>query len=118
MNLNQTQENILMAMNTIRSHKMRSSLTVLGVVIGVITVIVIASILTGMRGSIVSMVEEMGTSNIYAFHLTTGPHLSRDREEFQRKPLTVEDAAALQAADSIEDVAYYGIQVRSGNPTV
>ena len=67
MNLNQTQENILMAMDTIRSHKMRSFLTVLGVVIGVITVIVIASILTGMRGSIVSMVEEMGTSNIYAF---------------------------------------------------
>lgn len=118
MNLNQTQENILMAINTIRSHKMRSFLTVLGVVIGVITVIVIASILTGMRGSIVSMVEEMGTSNIYAFHLTTGPHLSLDREELQRKPLTVEDAEVLQAAESIESVAYYGIQVRSGNPTV
>ncbi len=118
MNLNQTQENILMAIETIRSHKMRSFLTVLGVVIGVITVIVIASILTGMRGSIVSMVEEMGTSNIYAFHLTTGPHLSRDREEFQRKPLTVENAAALLNADSIEGVAYYGIQVRSGSPTV
>ena len=118
MNLNQTQENILMAIETIRSHKMRSFLTVLGVVIGVITVIVIASILTGMRGSIISMVEEMGTSNIYAFHLTTGPHLSRDREEFQRKPLTVEDAEALLAADSISGVAYYGIQVRSGAPTV
>ncbi len=118
MNINQTQENILMAIETIRSHKMRSFLTVLGVVIGVITVIVIASILTGMRGSIVSMVEEMGTSNIYAFHLTTGPHISRDREEFQRKPLTVEDAEALRAADSIEGVAYYGIQVRSGAPTV
>ena len=118
MNLNQTQENILMAINTIRSHKMRSFLTVLGVVIGVITVIVIASILTGMRGSIVSMVEEMGTSNIYAFHLSTGPQINRDREEFRRKPLNVEDAAALMAADSIEDVAYYGIQVRSGNPTI
>ncbi len=118
MNINQTQENILMAMNTIRSHKMRSFLTVLGVVIGVITVIVIASLLTGMRGSIVSMVEEMGTSNIWAFHLSTGPQLNRDREEFQREPLRIEDAKALMTADSIENVAYYGIQVRSGTPTL
>ncbi len=117
MNLNQTQENILMAIETIRSHKMRSFLTVLGVVIGVITVIVIASILTGMRGSIVSMVEEMGTSNIYAFHLTTG-QLSMNREEFQRKPLTVENAKALSGADSIDSVAYFGIQARSASPTV
>ena len=117
MNLNQTQENILMAIETIRNHKMRSFLTVLGVVIGVITVIVIASILTGMRGSIVSMVEEMGTSNIYVFHLTTG-QLSMNREEFQRKPLTVENAKALSGVDSIDSVAYFAIQVRSGSPTV
>ena len=118
MNLNQTQENVVRAMNTIRSHKMRSFLTVLGVVIGVITVIVIASILTGMRGSIVSMVEEMGTSNIYAFHLSTGMHMNRDREEYQRPPLRVEDAEALLAADSIQSVAYYGLQIRSGTPTL
>jgi len=118
MNINQTQENILMAMNTIRSHKMRSFLTVLGVVIGVITVIVIASLLTGMRGSIVSMVEEMGTSNLWAFHLSTGPQMNRDREEYQRPPLRVEDAEALLAADSIQSVAYYGLQIRSGTPTL
>ena len=73
---------------------MRSFLTVLGVVIGVVSVIVIAAILTGMRGSIISMVEEMGTSNIYAFHLSTS-QITMNREEFQRKPLTVEDAEAL-----------------------
>jgi len=118
MDLSQTQENILMAMETIRSHKMRSFLTVLGVVIGVITVIVIASILTGMRGSIVSMVEEMGTSNIYAFHVSTGFNTSRDREEFQRKPLSIECASALLAAESIEEVAYFGLAIRTGPPTI
>lgn len=118
MDFTQTRENILMALDTIRSHKMRSFLTLLGVVIGVITVIVIASILTGMRSSIVDMVEEMGTRNIYAFHLTTGPQLSREREEYQREPLTVDDAAALLASEAIEDVAYYGIKIRGSNPTI
>jgi putative ABC transport system permease protein len=88
MNKNQYLENILMAMNTLRSHKVRSFLTVLGVIIGVMTVIVIASILTGMRQSIVSMVQDYGTDNLYAFHLTTGPRFGpRSRDEWQRKPL-------------------------------
>ena len=45
----------------------------LGIVIGVMAAIVIASILTGMRQSIISIIEEYGTNNIYAFHLSTGP---------------------------------------------
>ena len=100
-------ETIRMAMQTIRAHKFRSFLTVLGIVIGVMTVVAIASILTGMRNSIVSIVEEYGTNNIYAFHLSTGPRLgNRDRSEFQRKPLSIEDAAAIeQQADAIEAVA-------------
>ena len=72
MNLNQNRENINMALHTLRSHKLRSFLTVLGVIIGVLTVIVISSILTGMRSNIISLVEEYGTHNIYAFHLSTG----------------------------------------------
>ncbi|MGH9341773.1 MAG: ABC transporter permease [Acidobacteriota bacterium] len=106
----QPYENILMALETIRGHKLRSLLTILGVIAGVATVIVIASILTGMRNSIISMVEEFGTNTIYAFHLSTGPSLGpRDRIEWQRKPLTVEDAAALQEqGEAIEDVSYHG----------
>jgi putative ABC transport system permease protein len=110
MQLNQYLENIWMALDTLRTHKMRSILTVLGVIIGVLTVIVIASILTGMRGSIVAMVESMGTHNIYAFHLTTGPQMGpRDRREWQRKPLTVEDAEAIAVeAPDVEEVSYTG----------
>jgi putative ABC transport system permease protein len=96
-----------MALDSVRAHKFRSFLTVLGIVIGVMTAIVIASILTGLRQSIVSIIEEYGTNNIYAFHLSTGPRLSEDRSERMRKPLTVADAEAIKAqASAVEEVAH------------
>ncbi|MDQ3009736.1 MAG: ABC transporter permease [Acidobacteriota bacterium] len=100
-------ETVSMALGTIRAHKFRSSLTVLGIVVGVMTVVAVASILTGLRGRIVSMVEEYGTNNIYAFHLSTGPRMGdRDRSEYMRKPLTSEDGEAIKRQGSaIEDVA-------------
>ena len=99
-------ETISMAIGTIRAHKFRSFLTVLGIVIGVTVVVAIASILTGLRTSIVRIVEDYGTNNIYAFHLTTGPRMgNRDRSEWNRKPLTPEDGEALKEAPAIEDVS-------------
>jgi putative ABC transport system permease protein len=96
-----------MALSMVRANKLRSFLTVLGIVIGVTVVIAVASILTGLRGAIVSMVEDYGTNNIFAFHLTTGPSIGeRDRSEYMRKPLTPEDAEAIrQQAGAVEDVA-------------
>jgi putative ABC transport system permease protein len=100
-------ETIAMALGMVRANKLRSFLTVLGIVIGVTVVIAIASILTGLRSRIVSIVEDYGTNNIYAFHLSTGPRMGdRDRSEYMRKPLTPEDAEAIrQQADAIEEVA-------------
>jgi putative ABC transport system permease protein len=97
-----------MAIDNVRSHKFRSFLTVLGIVIGVMTVIAISSILTGLRSNLVNMIEEYGTSNIYAFHLSTGIQVGpRDRSERSRKPLTVEDGEAIkELAPAVEDVAY------------
>ena len=111
-------ETLTMALDNVRSNKFRSFLTVLGIVIGVTAAIVVASILTGMRQSIVSIIEEYGTNNIYAFHLTTGPRVSSDRAERLRKPLTVADADALKAqASSVEDVAVTAPNVGySGGP--
>src|SRR5258705_13549837 len=82
-------ETLGMALDSIRGHKFRSFLTVLGIVIGVVTSIVIASLLTGMRHIIGSIIEEYGTNNIYAFHLSTGPRTSEDRAERPPKPFTV-----------------------------
>jgi len=91
---------------------------VLGIVIGVMTAITIASILTGLRQNIVSIIEEYGTNNIYAFHLSTGPRTGEDRSERLRKPLTVADGEAIQAqAAAVEEVGLVAPNVGySGGP--
>lgn len=104
-----------MALDSILAHKFRSILTILGIVIGLITGIVVFSILNGMRQSIVSIVEEYGTNNIYAFHLSTG-FGSRNRDERNRKPLTEDDANAILAqTTSVEDVALVAPNIGSWN---
>ena len=107
-----------MALDSVRAHKFRSFLTVLGIVIGVMTAITIASILTGLRQNIVSMIEEYGTNNIYAFHLSTGPRTGEDRAERLRKPLTVADADAIASqASAVEEVGYKAPNIGySGGP--
>ncbi len=94
-----------MALDSIVGHKFRSALTIIGIVVGIITAIVVASILTGMRQSIVAIVEEYGTNNIYAFHLSMGDG-PPNRDERSRKPLTDLDAEAILAQSSaIQDIA-------------
>src|SRR5207247_8725784 len=98
-----------MALDNVRSHKFRSFLTVLGIVIGVTTVIAIASILTGLRANIIQFVEAYGTNNIHAFHLSTGTSFQHDRSERTRKPLRPEDGEAIrQFASAVQDVANQG----------
>lgn len=96
-----------MALDNVRAHKFRSFLTVLGIVIGVTTVIAIASILTGIRTNLIQVIEEYGTNNIYAFHLSTGISFGgNDREERKRKPLRPEDGEVIkELAPSVADVA-------------
>ena len=109
-------ETLKMALDSVRSHKFRSALTVLGIVIGVVVAIVVASILTGLRNNIVKMVEEYGTNNIYAFHLTTGPQLGeRDQAERARKPLTAEDGEAIERqASAVDAVALESTNIGCG----
>ncbi|CAN5141446.1 ABC transporter permease [soil metagenome] len=103
-----TKDILAMAFDSIRAHKFRSFLTVLGIIIGVMTVIVVAAMLMGLRGSLVKIVEEYGANNIYAFHLTTGIHVGeRDQNERARKVLTPEDGEAVKAqASAVADVAF------------
>lgn len=107
--------NLGMAFSTLMAHKFRSFLTVLGVVIGVVTVIVIASLLTGMRRNIVSLVEEFGTNNIFIFHLPTGINFGRlPRDVWMRKKLTMEDGEAIRSSCvSVEDVSWQGFPART-----
>jgi len=108
-------EVLAMAMDSIFSHKFRSFLTILGIVVGVMTAIVVASILTGMRQSIVSIVEEYGTNNIYAYHLSTG-FGTRSRDERNRKPLTDDDAIAiLNQSTAVQDITCVAPNIGSFN---
>lgn len=108
-------EVLKMAMDSIRSHKFRSILTITGIVVGIITAIVVASILTGVRGSIVAMVAEYGSNNIYAFHLSTGMG-GASRDERNRKPLTDGDAMAiLNQSTAINDVTMVAPRIGSFN---
>src|SRR5258705_2656393 len=108
-------ETLAMALDSVRSHKFRSFLTVLGIVIGVMTAISIASILTGLRQNIIAMIEEYGTNNIYAYNLSTGLRTVEVRSERLRKPLTVADAEAIKAqASAVDDVAHVAPNVGYG----
>src|SRR2546423_14622479 len=101
-------ETLAMAIDIVLADKFRCFLTVLVIIIGVMTAITIASILTGLRMNIVHIVEEYGTNNIYAFHLSTGPQIvgNQEEEERTRKPLKQEDADAIrEQAQAVENVA-------------
>src|SRR3954469_373401 len=96
-------ENLKMALQTLRSNKLRSFLTVVGVVIGVITVMLIASIISGIDLSVRKEVESFGTRSIFIAKFQPGIHIGRlSREERMRKELTYDDAMALRALPAVE----------------
>src|SRR5918993_4921478 len=90
-------ENFLMALDTLRLHKLRSFLTILGVVIGTTTVIVIAAFVSGIDARVSKEIESFGTNSIYAFKFEPGFNFNPSAEERTRKPLSYEDALALQS---------------------
>ena len=96
-------ENFKMALDTLRSNKLRSFLTIIGVVIGVITVMLISSIISGINVAVEKQVESFGTRSIFLYKTDIGIRTSAPtREERMRKPLTMEDADAISNLQSVE----------------
>ena len=89
-------ENLLLALDTLRTHKFRSFLTVLGVVIGTTTVIAVTSLIAGLDKQLVDVAEQFGTRTLWVFKLQVGAPRALTREERLRKPLSYEDAMAIQ----------------------
>jgi ABC-type antimicrobial peptide transport system permease subunit len=100
-------EDMLMALETLRNHKVRSFLTVLGVVIGVTVAILVASVLLGVEDNIQASLDEFGIDNLFIFKFDPGFHFGRlSPEERTRKSLTFEDAMAIKEdIPFVKDVA-------------
>lgn len=96
-------ENLKMALDTLRGNKMRSFLTIFGVVVGVITVMLISSIISGINVAVEKQVESFGTRSIFLYKYNIGFSTGRrTQEERMRKPLTMDDAEAIMQLPSIE----------------
>jgi putative ABC transport system permease protein len=94
---NLIREDMKMALETVRNHKVRSFLTVLGVVIGTMVAIVVASILLGVQKNVQDSLNEFGVDNLFVFKLDFTIHFGRLKpEERMRKSLTYEDAMAIK----------------------
>lgn len=95
-------EILAMAFDSLKSHKLRSFLTVLGIVIGVMTVIGMVSIIQGLNRSFLSELESVGSDIIIVTKYEPGIQVGRrSEEERQRKNLTFEDALALEQESTL-----------------
>jgi putative ABC transport system permease protein len=91
----QTRESVKMALDTLRTNKLRSGLTILGIVIGVTTVIVISSVINGLNNRVSEFADSLGSNVLWVFHLPLG--IGRPTtEQLTRRKLTIDDALALR----------------------
>lgn len=97
-------ENLLVSLDTLRSHKVRSALTLLGVVIGVTSVISVAAIIDGLNRFIADKVEKMGSRSYFVTRFPPGTDPTRLPERFRlRKYLRFEDADRLRESSRTLD---------------
>ena len=97
-----------LALGSIRANPGRAALAISGVVVGVVTVVVIASTLANVRNQIALLFRDLGTDNVFAFHLTGDPYVVPPEREARREPLSVDWVNDLQQGDAVRDV---GVQV-------
>ena len=97
-------ETVTMALNTLRANKLRSGLTILGIVIGVMTVITISSVVNGLNQRVTGLVESLGSNVLFVFRFPafTGRPTT---EMLTRKQLTYDDSVAMRALPHVVAVS-------------
>jgi putative ABC transport system permease protein len=102
-------EAAILALDSIRVHTARSILAMVGLVIGIVTVVLVASTLVGLRNSVAQLFRELGTDNIFAFHRNGDPYSPATDADANRKTLTRATADTItRLAPSVRDV---GVQL-------
>jgi putative ABC transport system permease protein len=116
MQIADTKDTIKMALDTLRANKLRSGLTILGIVIGVMTVIIISSVINGLNSSVSGLVESLGTNVIWVFRFPV-IGVRPTTEMLTRKQMTYDDAMAMKDLPHVLAVSP-GLQWRdnSGRP--
>jgi putative ABC transport system permease protein len=95
MRISDSKESVRLALDTLRKNKLRSGLTVLGISIGISTVILISSAINGLNTNIDQFVRSLGTNDLWIFQFIPFGHRPTT-EELNRKKLTYEDALAMR----------------------
>jgi len=96
MKLRDSQESVRMALETLRKNKLRSSLTILGISIGIATVILISSAINGLNSNIDSFIKTLGTNDLWVFRFEMFGKRPTTAE-LNRKQLTYEDGIAMRS---------------------
>src|SRR5574338_880786 len=106
MRLDDIKESALMALDTLRVNKLRSALTILGVSVGVLTVIFMVSIIQGLNKAFADQIESLGSNTIFISKFAPSFGRPPGPDEIHRKDLTMDDAEALRTeAPSIVGVS-------------
>jgi putative ABC transport system permease protein len=82
-------QNVKLALQAVSAHRFRSLLTVLGIVIGITTVVTVASLLTGLREGVVVFFQELGPDNVFLYK-TSGDPSQEPPKERKRRPMKAE----------------------------
>lgn len=89
-------EAIRLAIDSVRANRVRSFLAISGVIIGIVTVVLVASVLANLRDQVALLFRELGTENVFAFHLTGDPYSEPSEAERNRRPLSPSFAGELE----------------------
>ncbi|HVN94072.1 MAG TPA: ABC transporter permease [Terracidiphilus sp.] len=108
----QTSESIKMALDTLRTNKLRSGLTILGIVIGVSTVIAISSVVNGIDRRVSGFIDSLG-SNVYWIGRLPIINVRPTAEMLARRMLTVDDARALRSLPHVITTDAEGVYTKS-----
>jgi putative ABC transport system permease protein len=105
-------EGVAIALDAIRANKLRSALTILGVVIGVTTVMAVASLVQGIRRQIFNAIEVAGPTTFYIVRYFSQTPLNPDRLPYEVRIRPVLQRSDALAVSRMPEVRYAGIWVQ------